>query len=276
MNRANLPSTPISTSKSAALSRTIDLVSRGYTRYISGRIPERKLPGFLRKLHTKYGIGCSPAQRLTRKKHGQANSALVVFLPEASVATSASTLTSNLSASLEVDLEADSEVDLEAVSEANATTVSACRGRSDQMPLLLPVENPLPCVERNSEERMAEWLLLVSSGSGAVEEEEALREVTGSPRLVCLGYELVRLPNRGRSSWTWRRTKQEMADWYAVLGEQLSSRKIAEVTQTLQQISRQPGFSGVRQQSWALIQFARRRGYVGEVPFLYFLRKVQL
>ena len=66
-----------------------------------------------------------------------------------------------------------------------------------------------------------------------------------------------------------------MADWYAVLGEQLSSRKIAEVTQTLQQISRQPGFAGVRQQSWALIQFARSRGYVGEVPFLYFLRKVQ-
>ena len=121
---------------------------------------------------------------------------------------------------------------------------------------------------------MAEGLLVVSSGSGAVEEEEALREVTGSPRLVWLGYELVRLPNRGRNSWTWRRTKQEMADWYAVLGEQLSSRKIAEVTQTLQQISRQPGFSGVRQQSWALIQFARSRGYVGEVPFLYFLRKV--
>ena len=254
MTQAKPPSTPISTSKSSALSRTIDLVSRGYTRYISGRIPERKLRGFLRKMHTKYGIGCSPAQRLTRKKQGLANTALVVFLPVASIATSASTLAS----------------DLEAVSEA----VSACRERSDRMPLSLPVENPLPCAERNPKERMVEWLLLVSPGSGAVEEEEALREVTCSPRLVWLGYELVRLPNRGRSSWTWRRTKQEMSDWYAVLGEQLSPRKMAEVTQTLQQISRQPGFSGVRQQSWALIQFARSRGYVGEVPFLYFLRKV--
>ena len=61
-----------------------------------------------------------------------------------------------------------------------------------------------------------------------------------------------------------------MADWYAILGEQLSSRKMAKAAQTLQRISRQPGFSGVRQQSWALIQFARSRGYAGEVPFLYF------
>ena len=262
MTQAKPPSTPISTSKSSALSRTIDLVSRGYTRYISGRIPERKLPGLLRKLHTKYGIGCSPAQRLTRKKQGLANVALVVYLPSASVATPASTLAS------------DSEAVSEAVSEANAAAVSACRERSDRMPLSLPVENPRPCVEQNPQERMAEWLLLVSPGSGVVEEEEALQDVVLKPRLVWLGYELVRLPRRGKSSWTWRRTKQEMADWYAILGEQLSSRKMAKVAQTLQRISRQPGFSGVRQQSWALIQFARSRGYSGEVPILYFLRKV--
>ena len=248
---------------STALSRTIDLVSRGYTRYIFGRIPERKLSGFLRKLHTKYGIGCSPAQRLTRKKQKQANAALVVYLPSGSVAISASTLASDLAARLEVD------------SEANTAPVPACRERSDPRALSLPVENPLPCIERNPEERMVDWLLLVSPGSGVVEEEEALQDVVLKPRLVWLDYELVRLPRRGKSSWTWRRTKQEMADWYAILGALLRSRKMAKVAQTLQRISRQPGFSGGRQQSWELIQFARSRGYVGEVPFLYFLRKVQ-
>ena len=262
MTRANLPTTPISTSKSSALSRTIDLVSRGYARYVFGRILERKLPGLLRKLHTKYGIGCSPSQRLTRKKQGLANSALVVFLSSRSVSASAPSIAS----------------DLEKISASELARISACDFASDelpdQIPLTRPNQNPSSPPNQIPDERMAEWLLLVSPGTGLVETEEVLRETTCLPRLVWLGYELVRLPNRGRSSWTWRRTKQEMSDWYAVLGEQLSPRKMAEVTQTLQQISRQPGFSGVRQQSWALIQFARSRGYAGEVPFLYFLRKV--
>ena len=93
--------------------------------------------------------------------------------------------------------------------------------------------------------------------------------------LVWLDYELVRRPETGgKTSWTWRRTKAEMADTYALLNQQLRQHHYAAVADSLQRIAHQPGFHGVREQSWALLQHARSRGYTGELPHLYFVQKV--
>jgi hypothetical protein len=61
---------------------------------------------------------------------------------------------------------------------------------------------------------------------------------------------------------------------YALLTEQFNRRQMPAVQQTLLRISRQPGFAGVREQSWALCQFARGRGYDGELPFLFHVQKL--
>lgn len=232
MTQANPPTAPISTSKSAALSRVLDLVPKGYTRYAAGRCPARKAKALAQKFHEKYGIGCSPAQRITRKQKGLANAVLVLYWPAGGNAE-----------------EAAGEV-------------------------RIPPHDPSPDRQPLPPDAEVSWLLLVTGGNGAVVEEERLASVLDARRLVWLGYELVRQPNRGGSRWTWRRTKAEMADWYALLGDQLAARRRGAVAETLQLISRQPGFSGVREQSWELCQFARQRGYAGELPFLFHLQKL--
>jgi hypothetical protein len=80
MTKANPPAVPISTSKTAALSRVLDVVPKGYTYYTAGTVPARKLLPLLNKLHAKYAIGASPAQRILRKKKGQANALMVVYV----------------------------------------------------------------------------------------------------------------------------------------------------------------------------------------------------
>ena len=75
-------STPIASSKTAALSRVLDLVPRGYQRYTAGVVAPEKARRLARKFHDKYGIGSTPAQRITRKKHGYANAALVMYWPK--------------------------------------------------------------------------------------------------------------------------------------------------------------------------------------------------
>jgi hypothetical protein len=198
--------TPISTSKTAALSRVLDGVSRGYTRYTSGVTTPEKAVAVANKLHRLYGIGCTPAQRVTRKKRGLANTLLVMYWP------------------------------------AGTVTVH--------------------------------WLLLATPGSGLISEREKLLDVTGKPRLQWLGYELVRYGARGVTRWTWRRPKAAMADWYALLGEHLKRRDTGALADSLAAIARQPGFHGVREQSFALCRFAREHGYREELPFLYHVHKV--
>ncbi|POA99883.1 hypothetical protein C2134_03840 [Chromobacterium sinusclupearum] len=117
-----------------------------------------------------------------------------------------------------------------------------------------------------------EWLLLASEGTGL--EAETLKPVTARPRLTWLGCELVRREARGRTAWTWRRTKQEMAELYALLTSQAQQRHYAVLADTLERIARQPGLHGVRTQSWALCQEACRLGYPGELPHLHYLQKV--
>lgn len=238
MTAANPAFTPVAQSKTAALCRVLDVVPKGYHHYIAGTCPPAKIEKVARKLHVEYGIGCSPAQRITRKKQGLANAVLVLYWPPAAAPH------------LETGSELGQATDLAMVE----APVSGEAG--------LPTESSIS------------WLLLATEGAGAVHDQERLQSVQGASRLHWLGYELVRLSSRGRPSWTWRRTKAEMADWYALLADQLRRRNFSAVTQSLQRISRQPGFSGVRQQSWDLCQFARSQGYAEPLPFLFHVQKV--
>lgn len=74
-------STPIARSKTAALARILDCVPKGYHRYTSGTVQAGKAEALARKFHSLYGIGCTPAQRLTRKAKGLANAVLVMYWP---------------------------------------------------------------------------------------------------------------------------------------------------------------------------------------------------
>jgi hypothetical protein len=198
------PSTPIARSKTSALSRILDSVPKGYQRYTFGTVNAAKAEALAHKFHALYGIGCSPAQRLTRKAKGIANAILAMYWPDG----------------------------------------------ADQV----------------------SWMLLATVGAGL--ESEKLRPVDEKPRLNWLGYELVRHSVQGRTSWTWRRPREEMTELHALLAHQANLRHQKALEETLERIARQPGFSGVRAQSWALCQEARRRGYGGQLPHLFFLQKV--
>jgi hypothetical protein len=75
-------STPIARSKSAALARVLDCLPKGYTRHMQGTVAAAKAAALASKFHELYGIGCTPAQRITRKGQGRANCLLVLFWPE--------------------------------------------------------------------------------------------------------------------------------------------------------------------------------------------------
>lgn len=197
-------STPLSHSKTAALSRILDSVPKGYCRYMSGNVKVAKAAALANKFHTLYGIGCSPAQRLVRKSKGIANALLALYWPE---------------------------------------------GVDD-----------------------VHWLLLATPGTGL--ESERLQLVDEKPRLNWLGYELVRHNAHGRASWTWRRPREEMAELHALLAYQGNCKHHKAMEETLERIAKQPGFSGVRTQSWSLCAEARRRGYNGPFPHLFYLQKV--
>lgn len=198
-------STPVSRNKTAALSRVLDLVPRGYQRYTAGTVTAAKAERLARKFHALYAIGATPAQRLVRKQRGDANALLVLYWPK------------------------------------NADTV--------------------------------QWLLLATEGSGL--EQENWQQVTGKPRLKWLGYELVRYPTRGRTSWTWRRPKSEMAEHYLTLAHLTGRRNENQLQDWLIRLALQPGFHGVRRQTWTLYQEARHRGYTGALPEIYYVQKTR-
>lgn len=199
-------STPLSTTKTAALCRTLDAASRGYMYYTKGTVVAHKVLPLAKKFHLLYGIGCTPSQRHTKKLKGQANTSLVIY--------------------------------------------------------------------QHADETIAEWLLLATNGSGAVHDNEQLKMITMKPRLMYLGYELVRHSSRGKSAWTWRRPKLEMADWYALLTHNLQHHNNAAVHDLVTAIARQPGFHGVREQSKNLFNFVKKKGYFGELPNLYYVHKI--
>lgn len=202
------PFTPIARNKTSALARVLDALPKGYTRWTAGTVKPDKAIALANKFHRLYGVGLTPAQRLTRKHHGQANTLLVLYWP--------------------------------------------------------PVTD-----EVNS---VVHWLLMATPGSGL--EAERWFEATAKPRLLWLGYELVRQPKRGQTAWTWRRPKAQMAELYSMLNEHLRKHHHNAVRALLERVAHQPGFHGVREQSWALCQHARSLGHAEELPHLFFVQKV--
>ncbi len=255
-------STPVAHSKTAALARVLDSVPKSYTFYTSGECPAGKVEALARKFHERYGIGGSPAQRLTRKQKGLANALLVIFWPP----SRDTDLTARVEANPLPESASGSPFNPDTAPAGALETGLAIEREAAQSPSEA-LQTPIGSIK-------VSWLLLVTDGAGPVHEREHLRSVLDSPRLLWLGYELIRRASRGKVSWTWRRTKEEMTDLYALLAAQLNRRQKTGVAETLLRISRQPGFAGVREQSWALCQFARCRGHAGELPFLYFVQKL--
>lgn len=197
-------STPVSRTISAALTRVLNFVPRGYCRAFSGVVAPSKVPQLAAKFDRLYGISDSPSQRHTRKRNGQASAVLVLYAPEGA-----------------------------------------------------------PEVH---------WLVLCTEGKGI--EGEQLVPLDRKPWLQLAGYELVRHNDTGRVSWTWRRPKAEMAQHHALLRNLCGAKKWGDVASFLTAISRQPGFHGVRGQSFALCLEAKRQGFSGEWPPLYTMHKV--
>ncbi len=119
---------------------------------------------------------------------------------------------------------------------------------------------------------MVDWLLLATDGNGL--EKESLSKAEDKPRLTWLGYELFRYAAKGKTVWTWRRPKQEMTELFKYVTYQARNRQYNALKETLERIARQPGFHGVRTQSWALCEEALRCGYDGQLPHLFYLEKV--
>lgn len=261
MSTANPPVTPIALTKTAALSRIIDAVNSGYIHYCTGQCPARKLRQLARKLHVLYGIGCSPAQRLTRKQKGQANTLFVAYCDAQ---------TFRQSNSLPPGQPAEGVADHQTVVHRNEEVANV---------EALESVDAVEAIEMNWDQLPAEsrvtWALLASDGEGPVHEREALQCVTGKRRLHFAGYELLRHPVNGRTAWTFQRGRAEMDELYAVLDSQLKRHRHDQVAQTLLRISHQPGFHGVRKQSQRLLDYAVRCGFKGALPRLFYVQKVK-
>jgi hypothetical protein len=74
-------STPVSTSKSAALSRVLGAVTHGYTRLCTGSVPPEKLAHLALRFHDLYGIAETKGRRVQRQQAGVANTQLAVYRP---------------------------------------------------------------------------------------------------------------------------------------------------------------------------------------------------
>ena len=202
-------STPISRSKTAALARISDSVSKGYVRYVCGSVSVDKAERMIRKLHERHEIGATPGRRAVRKASGKANALLSIYWPP--------------------------------------------------------------------EAARVEWMMLFTPGELSSPEPQ-LREVADKPRPQWLGYELVRRAGGGKAgaaaAWTWRRPAAQMAEHYALLSDASNRHRWSAVGGHLEVIARQPGFHGVREQSKKLFAEARRCGYAGELPQLFYVQKV--
>lgn len=116
-----------------------------------------------------------------------------------------------------------------------------------------------------------EWLLLATDGSGL--DGEALHMVDDSSRLTWLGYELVRRPARGRPAWTWRRPKDEMAELHALVASQASQRHYAALAETLGASVGNRDFMASGPNPGRCVK-KLRRGYEGELPYLFHVQKI--
>jgi hypothetical protein len=65
-----------------------------------------------------------------------------------------------------------------------------------------------------------------------------------------------------------------MAEHYVLLDALVKQRQQSGISAWLERLANQPGFHGVRTQTWSLCQEVRRRGYEGELPYIYYVQKL--
>jgi len=99
--------------------------------------------------------------------------------------------------------------------------------------------------------------------------------VTAKPCLKWLDYELVQHAFRGKTSWTWRRSKEKEEGLFGLLIEKCGRQQWRDVERLLQNAACEPGFHGIREQTYRLYQTAQRRGYDGPIPHLYYMQKIK-
>lgn len=132
--------------------------------------------------------------------------------------------------------------------------------------------NAVLVVYRPSEAAPAHWLLLFTDGE--LGSPEGLRSIKSKPRIHWLNYELVRYPYRGRTSWTWKRSQAQQAELYEQLRDACQRHHWKKIDRLLTHTAAQPGFRGVKQQTWELQQEAMRKGYPHEPPFLFYITRI--
>lgn len=120
--------------------------------------------------------------------------------------------------------------------------------------------------------KQTQWLLLFTDGE--LNSHEKLFSVEQKPRTQWLDYELYRYTDKSKLRWSLKRPKAVMRELVEFLHWHLNRRDHASVQRLLQQAANQPGFHGVRGQTWELTQIAQKNGYTRELPFLYYLQKI--
>ena len=100
--------------------------------------------------------------------------------------------------------------------------------------------------------------MLVSPGEGPVHEQERLLIVTEPSKRLRWGqeYELIQLPRKEQTpTWTWRMTKDHYAKWHNQIRQVIRHKPFDKkaMNQLIYNLSRAPGFYGIRQQQKKLI-----------------------
>ena len=121
----------------------------------------------------------------------------------------------------------------------------------------------------------AQWFLQFTEGE--LMSHEKLQEATKKPFLTFAHYELVRVAkgsNYKRAAWSVRRNKEATAMLYDELIKLSSNKQYKRIKQLLEKAAKEPQFHLVREQTKALFHEAKKRGYMLEFPFLYYIQKI--
>lgn len=108
-------------------------------------------------------------------------------------------------------------------------------------------------------EKTIEWWLLVTPGTGLIEELEILKNTEKRfERIELTGYSLCKTPKKGESaSWSWRMTENNYLAWQERLRSSVIAKNDELIRQAMFSLKRTPAFSGSRKQAFTLFRQAK-------------------
>ena len=127
-----------------------------------------------------------------------------------------------------------------------------------------------------------DWWLLATSGEGEIFDQETMRDARNkSSRLTWGPYELLERQRTGQQgggrAWTWRRTREDMEAWRALLLQEARHPNPTSIQGALTALSRSPGFAGIREQTRALYHLVQEKTFHQlEYPQLFWVRFLRL